>query len=262
LFVSIPTWFISFSILLKRTQSTTIGGKDTAINRFYNNPLVQDALNAPHKQWIQCSGHINGRDLLAQDRPISMLPYIATLLDEANIRVLVYNGDRDYIGNHPGSELSLNTMRWSGSTAWKDTRSFTRGLYINAPKSVGGFVKQYQNLNLLAVYNSGHMVPYNRPLLALDLVTRFLGNVSFIDVELPHYQARHFQRSKKDIDEYDEELYGYDDDEIDTTKSKINAFIHSYMGSIFFLLTGLCCGVMISCLRRGKYDGYEEINDS
>ena len=190
-----------------------------------------------------------------------MLPYIATLLDEANIRVLIYNGDRDYIGNHPGSELSLNTMRWSGSKGWADTKSFTRGLYINAPKSVGGFIKEYQNLNLLAVYNSGHMVPYNRPDLALDLLTRFIGNISFIDVELPHYQARHFQRSKKDVDPYDSEVFDYDDDYVDPRKRGINDFIHSYLGSICFLLIGLFCGVMISCCRRGKYEGYEEIND-
>jgi hypothetical protein len=52
--------------------------------------------------------------LLDDDRPISMAPYIANLLDDAGIQVLVYNGDRDMSTCVQGSEVFLNEMEWSG----------------------------------------------------------------------------------------------------------------------------------------------------
>ena len=42
-------------------------------------------------------------------------------------------------------------------------------------------------LQFVVVYNSGHLVPYNVPKPALDLVTRFLGGESFVDTDLPIY---------------------------------------------------------------------------
>jgi hypothetical protein len=51
--------------------------------------------------------------LLDDDRPVSVVPYIAKLLDEADIQVLVYNGDRDLRTYVQGSETLLDRMKWS-----------------------------------------------------------------------------------------------------------------------------------------------------
>jgi hypothetical protein len=42
--------------------------------------------------------------LLDDERPVSVVPYVAELLDEAYIQVLVYNGDRDLRTYVQGSE--------------------------------------------------------------------------------------------------------------------------------------------------------------
>jgi hypothetical protein len=172
-----------------------------SINQFYNNPHVQKALNVPQlTTWIECipgAGRrrrqlsrlrLPGELLLDHDEPISTVPYVADLLDNAGIRVLIYNGDRDMTTNSQGSELLLDSMVWNGASGWANINEYERGVWLpNEEKKFGGYIKQYQNLNFLVVYNSGHLVPFNQDEIALDLVTRFLGNVSFLDKPLPKF---------------------------------------------------------------------------
>jgi len=148
---------------------------DGTMARFFNNPAVQDALNIkPRRHWVECmagagrrrldeSDDLPGKILLAQDQPISVVPWMAELLD-AGIHVLVYNGDRDMTTNIQGSEMLLDTMEWSGAEGWSNG-SFTRGLWlvdndqVRGKRQIGGYIKTYKNLDFVAVYNSGHLVP-------------------------------------------------------------------------------------------------------
>jgi hypothetical protein len=103
----------------------------------------------------------------------------------AGIPVLVYNGDRDMTTNMVGSELLLNQMEWSGSSEWLDA---PRGLWmVNGTQA--GWAKEHGNLSFVVVYNSGHMVPYNQPKPAFDMVTRLLTGASFLDIESPTIRA-------------------------------------------------------------------------
>lgn len=137
-----------------------------------------------------------GKLLLDQDRPVSVVPYVADLLDDAGIRVLVYNGDRDMTTNAQGSELLLDSMEWRGAAGWASTSAFERGLWLPGEKTFGGYIKRYRNLDFLVVYNSGHLVPFNRDALALDLITRFLGGASFVDKALPKFRIQPKARKK------------------------------------------------------------------
>jgi len=124
-------------------------------------------------------------DLLSQDRPISTLPYIAELLD-GGVRVLIYNGDRDLACCAQGSEMLLDSMEWKGQDGWP---SASRGLWtVDNDRQVAGYSKEHENLSFVVVYNSGHLVPFNQPLAALDLVTRFTIGKSFADYELPSFE--------------------------------------------------------------------------
>jgi hypothetical protein len=114
------------------------------------------------------------------DRPLSVVPYMAELLD-AGIPLLVYNGDRDMTTNMVGTELALNAMEWSGKKDWLDAK---RGLWMTNNYE-SGWAKELGPLSFVVVYNSGHMVPYNQPKPGLDLVTRFITHTSFVDTELP-----------------------------------------------------------------------------
>mmetsp|Transcript_13826 Transcript_13826/g.22234 ORF Transcript_13826/g.22234 Transcript_13826/m.22234 type:complete len:571 (+) Transcript_13826:106-1818(+) len=170
---------------------------------FYNRIDVRKALHAPlNITWHGCAdGNGRRRSLqgirggamgdslfhrklyMENDRPIDVVPYVADLLD-ADIPVLVYNGDRDMTTGGTGSELLLNGMDWKGKEEWLDA---DRGVWMVEDKKggEGGWAKEYLSLKFVIVYNSGHMVPYNQPVAAMDLLNRFLRNETFLDVPSP-----------------------------------------------------------------------------
>ena len=157
--------------------------------RFFNNNTVKEALHAPPDvEWRGCIPGAGRRRLmmLDQDRPLSVAPYLAQLMDDAKIRVLVYNGDRDMSTNSAGTELVLNGMKdWSGHGEWQ---AKTRGLWLDEKQEMAGWAKEFQRLSFVVVYNSGHLLPYNQPARALQLLERFLSNTSFVDLEIPRLE--------------------------------------------------------------------------
>lgn len=84
----------------------------------------------------------------------------------------------------------LNGMEWSGSEGWFQA---PRGLWVNSDNqnAPAGYAKSHLGLDFVVVYNSGHLVPYNQPENALDLITRFLRNDSFADYPLPDLDFYH-----------------------------------------------------------------------
>lgn len=97
------------------------------------------------------------------------------------------NGDRDIACNAVGAEKLLNKMNWHGSDEWY---SKARGLWTSQdnPDEPAGYAKSHRNLDFVVIYNSGHMVPFNQPANALDLLRRFIDKKSFYDRELPNFE--------------------------------------------------------------------------
>lgn len=170
-----------------------IYGKNGTFAAFFNNEEVQKILHAPRDTWRLCipgegrRRRLQQREklLLDDDVPISMLPYMAELLDEAEIRVVVYNGDRDLTTCSQGSEILLDSMQWSGQADWLDPHKTRRGLWMVNGQVAGYSRPSGKGLDFVVVRNSGHLVPMNQPQNALDLVTRVLSGKGFSDVELP-----------------------------------------------------------------------------
>jgi hypothetical protein len=145
------------------------------------------------------AGNQRRRLFMDNDTPWSVTPYIAELLDEAGIDVLIYSGDRDIICCTQGSEEALRKMDWSGSRDLAPSNSQatpTRNAWTEADRGLwlyegypAGYTKAYKNLNLLTIYNAGHMVPYNQPGPALDMLTRFLKGEDFYDRPLVSYSS-------------------------------------------------------------------------
>jgi len=181
----------------------SIVGDPGVIGDFFNNKDVQQAINVKQTEyWQQCVPG-SGRRRLLQDSPLhrlrqlvmldhdrrSVLPWIAELLDDAKIDVLVYNGDLDLACTSQGTELSLEAMNWSGKEDWKDPQATKWYNWINADQQPAGHAKKLKNLEFLVVYNSGHFVPVNQAEHALDMIGRLLDGKSFQDVELPRFMA-------------------------------------------------------------------------
>ena len=165
---------------------------------------MRNSLNAPsieeHPYWSGCvpgAGRRrrlerrNQRDLvvLENDRPLSVVPFIAELLDDAHLDILMYNGDLDLAVTAQGTELSLESMEWSGEEGWMDPNATKWHQWI-VDGEPSGHMKTFKNLQFLIVYNSGHFVPLNQARRSLDMIGRLLEGKSLGDKELPRLSVR------------------------------------------------------------------------
>ena len=175
-----------------------------SLSSFFNDPTVRNSLNAPsieeHPYWSGCvpgAGRRrrletrNHRDLvvLENDRPLSVVPFIAELLDDAHLDILMYNGDLDLAVTAQGTELSLESMEWSGAEGWMDPNATKWHQWI-VDGEPSGHMKTFKNLQFLIVYNSGHFVPVNQARRSLDMIGRLLEGKSLSDKELPRLPVR------------------------------------------------------------------------
>ena len=247
---------------------------------FFNDPFVKKALHVlnPDHYWHGCQAgsgrrrrlneaveHQHRKLYMDNDRPLSVVPYIAELLDDG-IPVVVYNGDRDMTTNMVGSELALNAMEWSGKDEW-----------LNAPRGLwkvndypAGWAKEYKNLTFAVVYNSGHMVPYNAPNSAYDLLLRLLTHKSFVDQETPQIRIKEVGvHSKKGHNHHDHDflpssvdLYGSEQRSIETGNApQSHANLVMPMG--FALLVGFALGAVLFRKRHNtpREGGYRMVPD-
>ena len=233
---------------------SVIVATNSTFHRFMNNPRVKEVLHAPQDvEWYGCipgAGRRRKRrqlGLLDHDEPISVVPYVAELLDRWNIRVLVYNADFDMSVNAQGSELLLNKMEWTGKKAWEVAG---RGIWMTKNEGVAGYVKKVAELTFIVVKNSGHLVPFNKPMQALDLVERFLQDSSFQDIPLPSFALIAKHNRAKSFDSQEKLLYG--SFESSTSQHSYKAWISAQcIGAIVCFLAGVV--VSHSWKRQGYY---------
>jgi len=244
-----------------------IGTKNSTFYRFMNNPKVKEALHAPQSiEWVGCRPGAGRRrrrrqlqkqsKMLEHDEPISVVPYVAELLDRWGVRVLIYNGDLDMSTNAGGSEMLLNSMKWSGQKAWAVAG---RGIWMmKSDETVAGYVKKYANLSFLVVKNSGHLVPYNKPMLALDLIERFLQDAPFLDIPLPSFLLSPPPKAARTVEFKEQSIY-------DEEETVAPAFDENHSG--FYWLLWHCVGAMV-CFLAGflasnawRRTGYELVID-
>lgn len=164
-----------------------------------NDQHDRSALNAESMeempQWLECvPGSGRRRQLLQQHRDLilldedipSVVPYIAELVDDAKIDVLLYNGDLDLACSPQSTEMALESMSWSGKDSWMDPKQTPWQQWI-VQDQAAGHTKKLGNLQFLVVYNSGHFVPTNQAEHALNMIGRLIDGASFGDQELPQF---------------------------------------------------------------------------
>ncbi|KAI8515365.1 hypothetical protein Bbelb_061780, partial [Branchiostoma belcheri] len=113
---------------------------------------------------------------LLSDVMKSVAPWITTIMD--NYKVLIYNGQLDVIVAGPLTENFLWSLPWSGlkkyqksdRTVWKVNPSDTE---------VAGFVRQVGNFYQVIVKGGGHILPFDQPERAFDMIDRFVSGRGF-----------------------------------------------------------------------------------
>eukprot|EP00928_Gymnodinium_smaydae_P091734 TRINITY_DN75473_c0_g1_i1.p1 TRINITY_DN75473_c0_g1~~TRINITY_DN75473_c0_g1_i1.p1 ORF type:complete len:581 (-),score=97.09 TRINITY_DN75473_c0_g1_i1:126-1868(-) len=164
-----------------RLYDTTAGGdwpwRTTGEVSYLNRADVQKALHVEHNLgWSECSDAVE--EYLTHEDMYPTIDEFRTLLP--HMRVLVYNGQFDWICNHLGVEHFLDAMEFEGKTTFSDPR--LRGEWVSGSR-LAGYVKHGGNLTFLLVLGGSHMVPMDKRPQTLDMVERFIHKKPFADVK-------------------------------------------------------------------------------
>lgn len=87
-------------------------------------------------------------------------------------RVLIYNGQDDFVVNTPGVLNYLNGLNWEGIPAWKRT---SKAIWT-VQGARAGWAKVSGNLWFVLVNHAGHMVPTDQPEAAFNMMGHFVFN--------------------------------------------------------------------------------------
>lgn len=156
-------------------------------NIYYNRPEVQAALHTPNIKWEMCSSddvfvagggragpHAEGD--LSPDPIQGVLPRVI----EETQRVLVANGDLDYIIITNGTLLAIQNMTWGGQMGfqsqpsapfvvdmpdvqWSDAFKASGLEGLNGPQGQMGIQHYERGLMWVQVWGAGHMLPQYQP---------------------------------------------------------------------------------------------------
>ncbi|KAI5106124.1 putative serine carboxypeptidase CPVL precursor, partial [Silurus meridionalis] len=113
---------------------------------------------------------------LLQDVMKSIKPWLGVLMD--NYRVLMYSGQLDVIVAAPLTERFLPTVNWSGADAYKEVDRFYWKLQPSDTE-IAGYIRQVEEFYQVIVRGAGHILPYDQPARAFDMIDRFLSTKGF-----------------------------------------------------------------------------------
>lgn len=139
----------------------------------YVNFVTQDHIrNALHVGKQEFAGIYSVYVNLIPDFLTSAVQWLRTILDESDVRVLYYSGNKDFIVAYPLSVNFYRRFEWSGA---KDYRAAKRqSLFVNG--KLGGYFKKAKNFCEAVILNAGHMVPTDQPKVTLEMLHRFISN--------------------------------------------------------------------------------------
>ncbi|RXG62258.1 Lysosomal protective protein [Armadillidium vulgare] len=137
----------------------------TNMRTYLNNKEVQEAIHVKPTTWDICTDEVNFN---YKTQYKSMRKFYEYLVPR--VKGLIYNGDVDMACNFLGDEWfaeSLNLKLVKERRMW------------HYDDQVAGFVKQFQNLDVVTVRGSGHMVPQDKPGPALKMITSFIKGSAY-----------------------------------------------------------------------------------
>jgi len=111
---------------------------------------------------------------LAEDIPKTVRPWLETLLDN-DYKVMIYSGQVDIIIAYPQTEEFLANMEWKGAEAY---RAAERHIW-KVGSDVAGYSREVHNFKQIMVRNSGHILPFDQPMWAFDMISRFIEDKPF-----------------------------------------------------------------------------------
>lgn len=138
--------------------------------KFINKPAVRKSIHVGNLTFNDGSVVEN---YLEEDVMKSVKPWIEELLD--NYKVLIYNGQLDVIIAYTLTENFLNSLNWKYAAQYQQSPRYI----WKVDHQVAGYVREVPGFVQVMIRNAGHMVPYDQPKWAFDMISRFTAEKSF-----------------------------------------------------------------------------------
>ncbi|KAB5580578.1 Alpha/Beta hydrolase protein [Coniochaeta sp. 2T2.1] len=137
--------------------------------KYLNLPSTQEALGVDlYFRYEPSSNKVYSAFQLSGDYAYpGFLEDLGFLLDR-RVRVVLTYGDADYIGNWFGGEAVSLAVNYSQATLFRSS-PYVR---LNVDGVDHGIVREYGNFSFALVYDAGHMVPIDKPDVALEVFRR------------------------------------------------------------------------------------------
>mmetsp|Transcript_4119 Transcript_4119/g.6104 ORF Transcript_4119/g.6104 Transcript_4119/m.6104 type:complete len:725 (+) Transcript_4119:208-2382(+) len=141
------------------------------IDKFLNLESTKKALHVSHEshKWESCNYGVHSNFMT--DWMKDMSPKVTDVLNDG-IRVLIYAGDVDFICNYMGNRAWTQALDWDHKTEFNAAPDKDWNNRSGLSKTSNGFT-------FLQVYDAGHMVPMNKPLVALKMINQFFAGEDF-----------------------------------------------------------------------------------
>lgn len=122
-----------------------------------------------NQTWVGCNDDIYNAFSadIVQGFISTMMPYVLS-----SIKVLIYNGQDDFIINAIGVENFIANLKWSKVIDFLKSRK----VVWNVNGEIAGYVQSYSNLTFATVLKAGHFSPFDQPFAVRDMVNRFIMN--------------------------------------------------------------------------------------
>jgi len=146
------------------------------LGTWLNKDSTKNALHVSNKsdKWESCNLDVNWN--FHGDWMKDFSGDIADLLN-AGIPVLIYAGDVDYICNYLGNQAWTLKLEWNHKNEFNSVKQEQWGKGEDGKSA--GLARSSNGLTFLQVYDAGHMVPMNKPLVALEMIKDFVTGKKF-----------------------------------------------------------------------------------
>ncbi|KAM7313799.1 hypothetical protein ISCGN_003591 [Ixodes scapularis] len=142
-------------------------------NAFVQTPSVRSAIHVGDQAFHELSNVVS--DHLLEDVMMSAKPWFLAIVQK--YKVLVYSGQLDIMIAYPLTVNFLSTVEWPETSAFADA---PRQIWRTSERGdVAGYVRQAGNFTEVLVRNAGHILPYDQPDAAMDMISRFIDGTSF-----------------------------------------------------------------------------------
>ena len=149
--------------------------------KYLNQPEIQKKLGV-NRNFVECSQEVHMQ--MMGDWMRNYDTVFPPLLN-AGIKALIYVGDQDLICNWVGNRAWVDKLKWTGSEEW----AAGSDVEWSVDGKPAGMVKTVGPLTFLRVYQAGHMVPFDQPQNAFNMIETFTSGGSWSADDVTHSTA-------------------------------------------------------------------------